>query len=267
MTTFKQQIFVATDAVSFPKSGFDFACQLANAYTKDVCLIYIPVSKKYDTEAVEKVLKSWTEQYSLPADSAVCLKYHILTQERDFTDFIEETEASMLVFQRQQNGFYSKTSKMLQLCRGLRIPYFFVSDGQKLSFEKVLVPVGFLMEEREKGPMSSSLGRFFGSEILLMTAKDYGSKAKNNADSIRTLLSKSEIKCIDVTATKDSFKVELEAVKVADSLGATLLMISASRDYGLDDIIFGPKEQKVIEQSPVPVMVINPRGDLYALCG
>jgi hypothetical protein len=46
-----------------------------------------------------------------------------------------------------------------------------------------------------------------------------------------------------------------------------MLIISASRDYGLDDIFFGPKELKVIRQSPVPVMVINPRKDLYTLCG
>ena len=50
------------------------------------------------------------------------------------------------------------------------------------------------------------------------------------------------------------------------SYNVSLLMISASRDYGLDDILFGPKELKVIK-STVPVMVINPRGDLYALCG
>ena len=65
---------------------------------------------------------------------------------------------------------------------------------------------------------------------------------------------------------KDSFKIEKEAMKKAVELQAGLLMISASRDYGMDDILFGPKEQKVISKSTVPVMVINPRKDLYTLC-
>ena len=35
---------------------------------------------------------------------------------------------------------------------------------------------------------------------------------------------------------------------------------------GLDDIIFGPKERKIIKNIDIPTMLINPRGDLYALC-
>jgi nucleotide-binding universal stress UspA family protein len=56
-------------------------------------------------------------------------------------------------------------------------------------------------------------------------------------------------------------------VKRQEELQADLLMISASRDYGIDDIIFGPKEEKIVKKSTIPVMVINPRKDLYALCG
>ena len=34
----------------------------------------------------------------------------------------------------------------------------------------------------------------------------------------------------------------------------------------LDDIIFGPKEQHMVKKSEKPVLLVNPRGDLYALC-
>jgi len=45
-----------------------------------------------------------------------------------------------------------------------------------------------------------------------------------------------------------------------------MIMLTASRDYGLDDLIFGPPERHVITRSNVPVMLTNPRGDLFDLC-
>jgi len=45
-----------------------------------------------------------------------------------------------------------------------------------------------------------------------------------------------------------------------------MIIVSASRDYGLDDILFGPKEYHVVKKSDIPVLLVNPRGDLYALC-
>jgi len=57
-----------------------------------------------------------------------------------------------------------------------------------------------------------------------------------------------------------------EAVAKAEKEKYGIVLLSASRDYGLDDIIFGPKERHLIQKSTVPVLLVNPRGDLYALC-
>ena len=65
---------------------------------------------------------------------------------------------------------------------------------------------------------------------------------------------------------KDSFKVEKEAVEMAMNGEYGMVLITNSRDYGLDDIIFGPKEQHLFKQTTTPLMCINPRGDLYVLC-
>lgn len=266
--TIKQQIFVAACPDFFPATAFAMAKQLAKAYSKDICFLGICIGKKsLDTAAYTTAFEQWTAEHKAECEDAG-LTYKVMAPEDDFTATIEATEASMLVFQLHNSiKPFNKPQPLLDTCRNLRIPYFFVKEGQEVSFERVLVPVGFLMEEREKGPFSSSFGRFFDSEIVLMPAKDYGSKARQNTDAIKGVLEKSAIKWQETAATKDSFGVELEAAELAPGMNASLLMISASRDYGLDDIIFGPKERKVIMRSRVPVMVINPRGDLYALCG
>ncbi len=128
------------------------------------------------------------------------------------------------------------------------------------------MPVNFLEEEVEKAQFASAFGRFCGSEIKILLANDYGSKAATNAERMKLLFDKFEFKYELQKGTKDSFKVEQEAIQVAENEKAGLIIISASRDYGLDDIIFGPKELHLVKKSTLPLLIVNPRGDLYALC-
>ena len=266
MTDLKQQIFVAAHPNTFPKKGFELACRLAETYEKAVCFLGLPDKKDKDIDTYLPVFEQW-ERECVAQHPEIKVNSFVLDVDDDFTGYMEHTEASMIVFEITDKKPYNKPLKQLGWCRQLRIPYFFVKAEQPIRFDKVLVPVGLLNEEREKGPISSSMGRFFNSEILLMPANDYGSRAKQNTQAIQTLLDKFSLKYRYITSTKDSFKVELEAALKVPELGADMLIISASRDYGMDDIIFGPKELKVIRKATVPVMVINPRADLYTLCG
>ncbi len=259
----KEQIYVATDAHFFPSKGFELACKIANAHEKSICFLLL-AEDDMNLEATETTLTSWCQQNQ---KDAVCeVRFHILSVEDDFTDFMERNEAVNIIFELNEQSEYRNCKKALRLCRELRIPYYFIKSDQQVDFTKVLVPIGFLVEEREKGVFCSGMGRIFHSEIMLMPAKDYGSRAKQNTESIQKLMDKFSLPYHIISAEKDSFKIEKEAMKKAVELQAGLLMISASRDYGMDDILFGPKEQKVINKSTVPVMVINPRKDLYTLC-
>jgi hypothetical protein len=69
-----------------------------------------------------------------------------------------------------------------------------------------------------------------------------------------------------IKGKKDSSKIEIEVASLNRYTQNSILIISASRDYGLDDLIFGPKERKILKNIEIPTMLINPRGDLYALC-
>jgi len=95
---------------------------------------------------------------------------------------------------------------------------------------------------------------------------DYGSKAATTTDKMKTILDKFQLPYTVEKAQSDSFKIDREAIEKAVEMGGGLVIISASRDYGLDDILFGPKELHLIRKSPVPLLLVNPRSDLYALC-
>jgi nucleotide-binding universal stress UspA family protein len=182
------------------------------------------------------------------------------------TSVCEELDASFLFIQLPDSQ--SKIIRsFLNDCRELRIPYLFYKDSfGGLILNKVVVPIGFLEEEIEKAQFASAFGRFCNSKIIMLLAKDYGSKAATTAEKMKLLFDKFKLDYSLEKATKDSFKVDAESIQVAEKEQAGMIIISASRDYGLDDILFGPKEFHVIRKSPIPVLLVNPRGDLYALC-
>lgn len=254
----KEQIYVFAHPDYFPETALSLAKRLADAHDKQICLLGV-LGKKESVASYEESFESWKR-----SRIAFPVNYYVLDD--DFTDFMEFVEAVILIFEVSDVPPYNKPMNHLKLCRELRIPYYFVKPGQQIAFDRVLVPIGFLVEEREKGVFCRGMGLHFHSHIMLMVAHDYGTRAQQNAESIKALMDKGSVEYEDVEAHKNSFKIELEAVDRVMELNADLLMISASRDYGMDDILFGPKELKVIKKSIVPLMVINPRKDLYTLC-
>ena len=181
----------------------------------------------------------------------------------DVADVLEQLDASLLVVELTNK---LSVQTYLDAFRALRIPYLFVRAGQKPNFEKVALPISFLIEDKEKGPFAAAFGRFLKSQLVIFQPKDYGTKALQNIDAIKTLLDSFQLNYEVRKASKDSNGVEREAANWAASGEAGLVLVSASREYGLDDLLFGSKERKMITRTNVPVMLINPRGDLYTLC-
>lgn len=168
--------------------------------------------------------------------------------------------------------------RLLKECREERRPYVFITNTMTVKpLRRLLVPVSMLEEETYKAEICTYIARRTGAHIILLQANDYGSHAKQNVNRIIThiekvnerLASDSESTPISyevAIARKDSFSLMREAAERQRDFQHDLLILTASRDYGLDDILFGPQEQKAIQKALVPVMLVNPRDDLFSLC-
>ena len=164
--------------------------------------------------------------------------------------------------------------KALDDCREERRPYVFVTDTMReiLQINRILVPVTMLEEETYKAEICTYLARKTGAHLILLKAHDYGSHAQQNVNRIKTRIeSISEKTGTPISyeiqeAAKDSFSLYKEAVERQSETAHQLLVLTASREYGLDDVLFGPPERRAIQHSQVPVMLINPRSDLFSLC-
>ena len=127
-----------------------------------------------------------------------------------------------------------------------------------------------LEEEVYKAEICTYLARKTGAHLVLLRANDYGSKAIKNTQRIithiQTIAERTGESIIyeELVAKGDSFHIHKELHNYPTDF--QLILLTASREYGLDDWLFGPPEQYVIRHSKVPVMLINPRADLFSLC-
>ncbi len=158
--------------------------------------------------------------------------------------------------------------KYLNACRNLRLPYVFLTDTMLKvgTIRRILMPVSMYEEEVYKAEIGVHVARFTGAQTILLQAKDYGTKAAKNVQKIKGLYEKFELPYEIEMAKKDSFSIVKETADRQKDFVPDLSILTASRDYGLDDIIFGPVERYAITHSNIPVMLLNPRGDLFALC-
>lgn len=176
-------------------------------------------------------------------------------------------------------GSRRSIQQVLDACREERRPYVLIKKDLKehSKLATILVPITMLEEEVYKAEICTYLARKTGAHIILLRANDYGSKAKRNTQRIithiRTICERTgnKITYEEQVAKGDSFHIHKELASISFNLQekdkeGVLILLTASREYGLDDWLFGPPEQYVIRHSSVPVMLVNPRADLFSLC-
>ena len=170
------------------------------------------------------------------------------------------------------DGTRRDIQRVLDACREERRPYLITTPlTSNLSpLTSILVPVSMLEEEVYKAEICTYLARKTGAHLILLRARDYGSKAKQNMQRIITHIQTvaertgTQITYEEQVAKRDSFSFHKDFH--SEEWNHDLLLLTASREYGLDDWLFGPPESYAIRQSQVPVLLVNPREDLFSLC-
>jgi hypothetical protein len=178
---------------------------------------------------------------------------------------IDEQDAVMVVF--ENTGKWRLLQQQLRACRKLRIPYVFIPKGMEVQLpNKVALPMSFLIEDREKATWGRSLHRYFKSQFTILKPKDKGTRAGKNVVHVERLFDTLDICYTTLVGKKSSFKNDKEVFSLLSDW-ANLVIVTASREYGLDDQFLGPKELHILRKSTLPIMMLNPRDDLYILCG
>jgi hypothetical protein len=180
---------------------------------------------------------------------------------------VDEQEA-ILIIARQT--LYRKWSRAV---RHSPVPFLFINEKQTTisDYKKVILPVDLRKESRDAILWASYFARFNRSGINAIAASD---KARENKKSIqknilwlKKLFSTFNLGIKVFKGSTNSLEIHFEALDLAKSSKADLIIILGSSYISIIDLIVGLPENKIIKDAgELPVLLINPRKDMYMLC-
>ena len=233
----------------------------------------------YISDTANSLAEEWAEHLTVQLQKTFeHADADLLTELRDpdvFSEWLQTNDVDLIFISCDNESRIIQ--RFLNACRSLRIPYIFLTDTMsklplltkyETALHEVLAPVTRLEEEVYKAEILSSLQRYTNCAVTLLQANDYGSRAQRNTERINTFLtSKAESSAVRIIkAVKSSDSLYRELSTRQRELVPDMLVVTASREYGLDDLVFGPAERHIVRKAQIPVMLLNPRDDLFSLC-
>jgi len=135
---------------------------------------------------------------------------------------------------------------------------------RKQSVDKIVFPIDFKRESREKIGWAYYVSKLFDSKVFIFRYES--SKDKKIEQGIRTNVSFTEkfLKSKNVKYEvakadgKDSFAQE--SLKYAEDIDADMILITTTKGISLYDFVLGASEEDIITNNAnIPVMCVNPR--------
>ena len=156
----------------------------------------------------------------------------------------------------------------LKVIVGSKVPFLVVQapPSPSVDMKKVIFPVDFRTENKEKLKWAQFMSKYFGSKMFLFsaTSKDgvVESRTKNNLVFSKAFLEEKNIN-YELVLSPDTSSFSQEIIEYAENKNADLIIITTTRDIAFHDYILAAREQYIIANSAkIPVLVINPRTDL-----
>jgi nucleotide-binding universal stress UspA family protein len=145
------------------------------------------------------------------------------------------------------------------------VPFIVVQDPptERISFDKIVFPISFKSENREKLVWAIYFGRIFNATIHFIkqdvTDKNLIRKVQHNLAFAKKYLAKYNVSFeIDTTSVSGDFSEA--TVDFAKEIDADLMLIMTTKNIGTLDYVLGASEQYIISNTAkIPVMCINPR--------
>lgn len=175
----------------------------------------------------------------------------------------------ILVCQHPKNELQYLTARnALKIIRKSRIPYLIIQkETPENSFRNIIVPLNHLKETKELASWASYFGKLNASEIHIILPKATDEYTKNNLSFARKVISQFDAVIHEIRSEKNIFNVWKASLNQSRTLNNPLILCMNSKKQTVLDSLFGSKEIKIISNKyHVPVLIINPRDDLFIPC-
>lgn len=273
MGKIKKTILVPWDFTKVAENALEHAIRLAKIADNTITLVHIADSSNA-VENLEIKLAQVASVESIKHDIEIkssVKKGSIFSKIREEAVLLE----AMLVVMGTHGikGMQKLTgSKALKVIAGSKVPFLVVQkEPTSESYQKVVFPVDFSVENKEKLRWANYLSRYYKSNVNLFVQstneQSLLKKTKANVAFAKKYLEENLI-YYDITVSKKATGFAQETINFAQEINADIILIMTTKDIAFTDYVFGATEQQIIANSAkIPVLCVNPRTDLKKLGG
>ncbi len=262
-----KRIIVPWDFTEKAENALAHAVKMAKVLDNSITLLHI-VKKDKEIEESLALLKDTAlqakEKYGVATD-AVVKEGSIFTTIGEYT---KENEDINLVIMgtHGMKGMQKLTgSWALKVIVSSFAPFIVVQDPptEKVSYDKIVFPVNFKSENREKLIWAIYFGKIFKAKILFIkqevSDKNLVKKVNQNLSFARKYLSKYNVE-YEIATTEKSGNFAEATIAYAKEVEADMMLIMTTKNIGTIDYVMGASEQFIIANTArIPVMCVNPR--------
>ncbi|MCK9206994.1 MAG: universal stress protein [Salinivirgaceae bacterium] len=262
-----KRIIVPWDFTEKAENALAHAVKMAKVLDNSITLLHIVKRDKEIEEALVRLNDTASqakEKYGV-ATNAVVKEGSIFTTIGEYT---KENEDINLVIMgtHGMKGMQKLTgSWALKVIVSSYAPFIVVQDPptEKVSYDKIVFPVNFKSENREKLIWAIYFGKIFKAKILFIkqevSDKNLVKKVNQNLSFARKYLSKYNVE-YEISTTGKSGNFAEATISFAKEVEADMMLIMTTKNIGTIDYVMGASEQFIIANTArIPVMCVNPR--------
>lgn len=276
-----QQILVFDDFTEKGDHAVLHGLNLAKIFNREMTLVHIISPDKKNKKGIDELLMQANDLLKnkasgLEKEWSIPVRVVVWTENvfKQMDKLIDEHNGIIAVtgIHHEKEKVFFNAKNILKMFRNARIPYVIAdaSPGKDL-YKKLVLPVNYYIENKEKALWASYFGRFHSSEISIIhtSFRDKGYKVLQESilKFIRQFFNEF---CLNYTLHHTGnipVSIDRFALTYAREINAGIIIVMTTLEYAFDDYLFGPPEKKILQEiSGVPVMFINPRKDLYCMC-
>ncbi len=269
MTSINRKILVPYDYTNKSEYALKYAVQISKIVETDIVLLHVVEDISEEATHLKK-LKEVADAFKTKYGVEIECKIRSGVIHKVIKIFAETIDALFVIMKTQPPTKKEKLfgSRSIRVMSGSQIPFIVVQEEPKsLAFRKVVFPIDFRTENKEKLIWISTLAKYYTSKIYLFKPKVNDFKVRNNLEFSKRFL---EGKNIDYEIVRnDTGKGLADAtLDFAKEKGAQLIIIMLQKNQTLLGQLFGSREQKYITNKyKIPIMCINPRIKLHKYGG
>ncbi len=259
-----RKILVPFDFSELSRYAVKHAIQIATITESSIVFLHVVNDLSEEAEALKRLQEAAASFESSFGIKIEC-KIRPGRVSTTIKKFAETINAFMVVMKTQKPIGKEKYfgTRAVRLMIGSRIPFFVVqAPPRHLALRRIVFPIDFRKENKEKLAWISFLSKYYTSKIYLFKPSGNDYVVRTNVEFAKRFLEGKDIDYEIITA-KRKFNVAAETLEFAHQIDAELIIIMLSKNITMAKVMLGLQDQKYISNDyKIPIMCLNQRSDL-----